>query len=163
MISGQNNSSHYELNSIQISEVESILCRSFPMIDYVTIPHLRSFFILFPKAFYNMKKTQPAAKFDLQKLLRVTTYPLEINRLRRTDMLRTIFEAAVLLLIQRLPEYKRLLWHTTQQFLDQYSHYSEFQGLGQVELKKLLDFRNLVVAAKVVIHPKIEYYMDLAV
>ena len=92
---GQINSSNLELTSVQISEVESILFRSFPMIDGVMLPHLRNFFVLFPKAFYNMKKTQPPAKFDLQKLLRVTTYPLEINRLRRTDMLRTIFEAAV--------------------------------------------------------------------
>jgi hypothetical protein len=152
-----------ETDSFLYMEIESILFQSFPMIDFVLLTHLRKFFHLFPQAFYNMKNNTLNAKMNLQKLLMDTTPPLQINCLRRTDMLRVIFEAAALLLIQRFPEYKPLMWTDSQQLKDKYGYFPEFKGVNNDEIKKLIDFRNLVVAAKIVIHPKLEYYVDLAV
>ena len=153
---------NFEVDSYPNADIESILLNSFPMIDFVLLAHLRKFFHIFPQAFYNQYKYQNS-KMNLQKLLLVTTPPLQVNCLRRTDMLRVIFEAAALLLIQRFPEYKPLMWSDTKQLMESYGEFPEFIGINNDEIKKLLDYRNLIVAAQVVIHPKLEYYVDLAV
>lgn len=152
----------YEQDPNMIVEIERLLMKSFPMIDMVLISHLRKFYSSFPQAFYQMKKST-TIKMNLQKLLRITTHPLEVNCLRRTDMLRLIFEAAALLLIQRFPEYQELMFTSTQQLMEKYGNFQEFKNITEQEIKTLLEYRNLVVAAKAVIHPKLEYYVDLAV
>lgn len=145
-----------------ITNIEKKLVKSFPMIDLVLLQHLKKFFSTFPATFYQVKKISKG-KVNLQKILKLTTHPLEVNCLRRTDMLRLIFEAAALLLLQNMPEFKPLMWTSVDTFKTAYSKYPEFQNLSSKELLLLLEFRNLVAAANIVIHPKLEYYVDLAV
>ena len=151
-----------------MAKVEEKLLKSFPMIDVVLLQHLRKFFILFPNAFYQMKKSLPmssdGSKISLQKLLKITTHPLEVNRLRRTDILRVIFEGAVLLMLQNFSEYKSsgMFWDSVEIFKRSYTT-KEFQNLDAKEYSLLLEFRNLIVAANIVLMPKLDYFINLAV
>lgn len=146
--------------------VERKLLQSFPMIDVALLQHLRKFMMVFPDAFIRMRKTLPSAgdgsRISLQKLLKKTTHPLEVNCLRRTDILRIIFEGAVILMIQHFSEYKPLMWDSIEKFKQAYPG-EEFQNLQDREYEILLEFRNLVVAANIVLLPKLDYFINLAV
>lgn len=146
------------LNEIQQLIFHQLL-ETFPLIDPILGDHLKAFI---PKFTSHLQSTPSRAR-NLQKMLKTTTAPLEVNRLPRTDMIRLVFEAAALRILYCLPESEHLFWADKATFLASYEHMQEFKDLPDTELNKLLDFRNMMVVALQLMPAKLEHLVDLVV
>ena len=99
----------------------------------------------------------------MQKMLRLTTSPLEVNRLPRTDVVRLVFEAAAIRILHSLPEGQACVWRDTDALISKYGSFKEFENLPAEELRKLLEFRNMMACALKLLPPKLEHLLDLVV
>ena len=135
------------------------LMESFPVIDSVLAEHLK---IFIPKFALHVSITPSHAR-NLQKMLKVTTAPLEVNRLPRTDLIRMVFEAASLRVVYEFLLCENLFWSDINTLKEVYGTYPEFHDLPVVELQKLLKFRNMMVVALQLMPAKLEHLLDLCV
>lgn len=132
---------------------------TFPSIDGMLGEHVKKFLPAFQ---FQLEKTHPRAR-NMQRMLKITTVPLEVNRLPRTDLIRLVFEAAALRVLFCLPESQHLIWQNTEKFNEVYGCIPEFGGLHGSELLKLLDFRNMMAIALQLMPAKLEHLVDLVV
>ena len=135
------------------------LVDTFPSIDCILADQLKLFI---PKFSAHLQETPSRAR-NLQKMLKITTFPLEVNRLPRTDLIRTVFEAASLRILHDLPESRHLCWPDVSTLLEIYGQYPEFKDLSSLELTKLLQFRNMMIIALQIMPAKLEHLVDLVV
>jgi len=139
------------------SKIFSKIMEAFPLIDAVLGDHLKLFIVKFQTY---MDDNKPRI---LQKALKACTMPLEVNKLPRTDMIRIIYEATALRIMESLPEAQPLALTSIKAFQDAYSEHGEINDLEENELRRLLDFRNMMRVALLVIPPKLEHLLNLVV
>ena len=133
------------------------ILEAFPQIDMMLAQHLANFL----PAFEDLVLSTPATARSLQTMLKTTTYPLEVNRLPRTEFWRVIFEAAAIRLISMLPEFQSNIWKDINILHTYYGHYEEFHNINLLEAQRLLEYRNLTFAALQIMPPKLEHLLDL--